>query len=84
MLSDTDGRPTLSLFHFDAIRERILEFIEVCNDEYFREIIFHEVDGFDKPLPAARPPIFGDGHAAERIAELTVAHLDRTREKSVV
>jgi len=37
-----------------------------------------------KPLPAARPPIFGDGHAAERIAELTVAHLDRTREKSVV
>lgn len=37
-----------------------------------------------KPLPAERPPIFGDGHAAERIAELTVAHLDRTREKSVV
>lgn len=37
-----------------------------------------------KPLPAARPPIFGDGHAAERIAELTVAHLDRAREKSVV
>jgi UDP-N-acetylglucosamine 2-epimerase len=37
-----------------------------------------------KPLPATRPPIFGDGHAAERIAELTVAHLDRAREKSVV
>jgi UDP-GlcNAc3NAcA epimerase len=37
-----------------------------------------------KPLPAERPPIFGDGHAAERIAELTVAHLDRAREKSVV
>jgi UDP-N-acetylglucosamine 2-epimerase len=35
-----------------------------------------------KPLPAERPPIFGDGHAAERIAELTVAHL--AREKSVV
>ena len=31
-----------------------------------------------------RPPIFGDGHAAERIAELTVAHLDRAREESLV
>lgn len=29
-----------------------------------------------KPLPAGRPPIFGDGRAAERIAELTVAHLE--------
>jgi UDP-GlcNAc3NAcA epimerase len=37
-----------------------------------------------KPLPDERPPIFGDGHAAERIAELTVAHLDRTREESLV
>src|SRR3954451_21739936 len=41
-----------------------------------------------KPLPDARPPIFGDGHAAERIAALTVSHLagDRkpaAREKSV-
>jgi UDP-N-acetylglucosamine 2-epimerase len=35
-----------------------------------------------KPLPAERPPIFGDGKAAERIAELTVTHL--AREKSVV
>ncbi|HEX5711812.1 MAG TPA: UDP-N-acetylglucosamine 2-epimerase (non-hydrolyzing) [Solirubrobacterales bacterium] len=35
-----------------------------------------------KPLPAERPPIFGDGNAAQRIAELTVAHL--AREKSVV
>jgi UDP-GlcNAc3NAcA epimerase len=36
-----------------------------------------------KPLPATRPPIFGDGSAAERIAELTVAHLDRALERSV-
>ena len=37
-----------------------------------------------KPLPDERPPIFGDGHAAERIAELTVAHLDRALEKTDV
>jgi UDP-GlcNAc3NAcA epimerase len=37
-----------------------------------------------KPKPAERPPIFGDGHAAERIAELTVSHLDRSREESLV
>jgi UDP-GlcNAc3NAcA epimerase len=37
-----------------------------------------------KPLPSERPPIFGDGHAAERIAELTVSHLDRVLEKSGV
>src|SRR5215218_7533545 len=37
-----------------------------------------------KPLPDARPPIFGDGRAAERIAELTVSHLDRSREESLV
>src|SRR3954454_12340667 len=37
-----------------------------------------------KPLPAERPPIFGDGRAAERIAELTVAHLDRKLEKAGV
>lgn len=36
-----------------------------------------------RPRPAARPPIFGDGTAAERIAELTVAHLDRALERSV-
>jgi UDP-N-acetylglucosamine 2-epimerase len=41
-------------------------------------------DALAKPLPDARPPIFGDGHAAERIAELTVAHLDRSREESLV
>lgn len=41
-------------------------------------------DALAKPLPAERPPIFGDGRAAERIAELTVAHLDRALEKSVV
>ena len=33
-------------------------------------------DALAKPLPAERPPIFGDGNAAERIAELTVAHLE--------
>ncbi len=41
-------------------------------------------DALAKPLPAERPPIFGDGHAAERIAELTVAHLDRALETSGV
>jgi UDP-GlcNAc3NAcA epimerase len=40
-------------------------------------------DALAKPLPATRPPIFGDGNAAERIAELTVAHLDRALERSV-
>jgi UDP-N-acetylglucosamine 2-epimerase len=37
-----------------------------------------------KPLPDSRPPIFGDGHAAERIAALTVSHLERAREGSLV
>jgi UDP-GlcNAc3NAcA epimerase len=37
-----------------------------------------------KPRPDQRPPIFGDGNAAKRIAELTVAHLDRAREESLV
>jgi UDP-GlcNAc3NAcA epimerase len=37
-----------------------------------------------KPEPVDRSPIFGDGHAAERIAELTVSHLDRSREESLV
>ncbi len=37
-----------------------------------------------KPSPQSRPPIFGDGNAAERIAELTVSHLDRALEKSIV
>jgi len=37
-----------------------------------------------KPRPAERPPIFGDGQAAERIAELTVAALSPAREVSVV
>jgi UDP-GlcNAc3NAcA epimerase len=41
-------------------------------------------DALAKPLPAERPPIFGDGHAAERIAELTVNHLDRALEKTGV
>ena len=30
------------------------------------------------PRPAQRPPIFGDGHASERIAELTIALAQRT------
>ena len=43
----------------------------------------------EAPLPAERPPIFGDGNASKRIAELTVAHLEGAgsgvpaREKSV-
>lgn len=36
-----------------------------------------------KPLPVERPPIFGDGHAAERIAALTSSHFDRALERSV-
>ena len=38
----------------------------------------------EKPRPASRPAIFGDGDAAERIAELTVAALSGAREVSVV
>ncbi|HEY6549820.1 MAG TPA: UDP-N-acetylglucosamine 2-epimerase (non-hydrolyzing) [Solirubrobacterales bacterium] len=37
-----------------------------------------------KPSPQSRPPIFGDGNAAERIAELIVSHLDRALEQSAV
>jgi UDP-GlcNAc3NAcA epimerase len=37
-----------------------------------------------KPRPTERPPIFGDGNAARRIAELTVAHLERNLEGSPV
>jgi UDP-GlcNAc3NAcA epimerase len=37
-----------------------------------------------KPRPTERPPIFGDGNAAKRIAELTVAHLERNLEGSPV
>jgi UDP-GlcNAc3NAcA epimerase len=36
-----------------------------------------------KPLPQKRPPIFGDGNAAERIVEVTVAHLEHVLEGSV-
>jgi UDP-N-acetylglucosamine 2-epimerase len=36
------------------------------------------------PQPQVRPPIFGDGNAARRIAELTVAHLERKLEGSPV
>ncbi|HET9197664.1 MAG TPA: UDP-N-acetylglucosamine 2-epimerase (non-hydrolyzing) [Solirubrobacterales bacterium] len=41
-------------------------------------------DALAKPRPSSRPPIFGDGHAAERIAGLTVSHLERTMEGSLV
>ena len=41
-------------------------------------------DALAKPQPENRPPIFGDGNAAKRIAELTVAHFDRAREESLV
>jgi UDP-N-acetylglucosamine 2-epimerase len=34
------------------------------------------------PPPAERPPVFGDGHAAERIAELTVASIRVLSEKA--
>jgi UDP-GlcNAc3NAcA epimerase len=37
-----------------------------------------------KPRPESRPPIFGDGDAAKRIAALTVAHLERSLEGSIV
>jgi len=37
-----------------------------------------------KPRPGSRPPIFGDGNAARRIAELTVSHLERALEGSAV
>jgi UDP-GlcNAc3NAcA epimerase len=37
-----------------------------------------------KPRPESRPPIFGDGHASERIANLIVTHLERRLESSVV
>lgn len=42
------------------------------------------VEALARPLPATRPPIFGDGNAAERIAALTVAHLERTKEATLV
>jgi UDP-N-acetylglucosamine 2-epimerase len=32
-----------------------------------------------RPLPAERPPIFGDGHAAERIARVVVEYVERAR-----
>jgi hypothetical protein len=33
--------------------------------------------------PAERPPIFGDGHAAQRIAEVVVAYLQSTSHPEV-
>jgi hypothetical protein len=34
-----------------------------------------------RPLPHERPPVFGDGHAADRIALLCLAHLTGTAEE---
>jgi UDP-GlcNAc3NAcA epimerase len=34
------------------------------------------VAALSKPMPHERPPIFGDGHAARRIAEIVVAHFE--------
>ena len=39
-------------------------------------------DALARPLPAERPPVFGDGHAAERIAELTVESIAATLEEA--
>jgi UDP-N-acetylglucosamine 2-epimerase len=38
----------------------------------------------EKPTPSRRPPIFGDGRASRRIADLTVSLLDAapSRERS--
>lgn len=33
-------------------------------------------EALHRPLPSARPPVFGDGHAAERIAGLLVDHVE--------
>jgi UDP-GlcNAc3NAcA epimerase len=41
-------------------------------------------DALAKPRPESRPEIFGDGRAAERIAALTVGHLERSMEGSLV
>ena len=41
-------------------------------------------DALAKPRPRERPPIFGDGNAAKRIAELTVAHLEPAVEGTLV
>jgi UDP-N-acetylglucosamine 2-epimerase len=37
----------------------------------------------ERPAPDARPPIFGDGRAAERIAAITAASLEQMLEESV-
>jgi len=39
-------------------------------------------DALALPLPEERPPVFGDGHASERIGDLIVAFLDRLRDRS--
>jgi UDP-N-acetylglucosamine 2-epimerase len=40
-------------------------------------------EALERPVPSARPAIFGDGRAAERIAAITVASLERMLEESV-
>ena len=37
-------------------------------------------EALERPLPAARAPVFGDGHACERIAQLTVDFLTERAE----
>lgn len=46
------GTAALGLFHFDARRESVFEFIEVGDDEDLGKIVFDEVDGFDQALTA--------------------------------
>jgi UDP-GlcNAc3NAcA epimerase len=38
----------------------------------------------DRPLPDERPPVFGDGHAAERIARLCAEHMSGEFEREAV
>jgi UDP-N-acetylglucosamine 2-epimerase len=38
---------------------------------------------FNNPPPAARPPLFGDGHAADKIAQITAEYLVRPRLEEV-
>jgi UDP-N-acetylglucosamine 2-epimerase len=49
-------------------------------------IVGVDADAFEaalaRPIPARRPPIFGDGQAAHRIAEVTVQWLSNDLEKA--
>jgi len=63
------------------------EWIETVSTGW-NSLVGVDVDQFraalEKPAPAERPPIFGDGNAAERIAELAVAMLAESLEGSPV